>query len=66
MSHRLTLISPAHPGTRLPRGRPEEQGGYRADDPPEEAVYRCECGWEGDGRECPNAVLRGDCPGKDA
>ena len=58
--HTLTLISPAHAGTRLPRGHPEEQGGYRADDPPEPAVWRCSCGWVGeelDAGECPNARL---------
>ena len=59
MIHALTLISPAHAGTRLPRGRPEEQGGYRGDDPPEEAVYRCECRWVGDGDECADG---GECP----
>lgn len=57
----LTIIAPAYAGGRVSRGSARDRGdGYAADDPPEDAVVRCErCGWIGDESEL---TPEGDCP----
>jgi len=53
MTHTLTLLRPAYRPRRLGAGHPlAGADGYPADDQPEPSVWRCSCGWLGDGDEC--------------